>query len=46
VDFELDDYSRWRLLEGLDDIDVTLRHVTAIDEYERGRKPWLPRVSV
>jgi 3-isopropylmalate/(R)-2-methylmalate dehydratase small subunit len=46
ADFELDDYSRWRLLEGLDDIDVTLQHVAAIDEYELGRKPWLPRVSV
>jgi 3-isopropylmalate/(R)-2-methylmalate dehydratase small subunit len=44
-DFELDDYSRWRLLEGLDDIDVTLRHVGAVDEYEATRKPWLPRVS-
>jgi 3-isopropylmalate/(R)-2-methylmalate dehydratase small subunit len=44
-DFELDNYSRWRLLEGLDDIDVTLRHVGAVDEYEATRKPWLPRVS-
>jgi hypothetical protein len=33
------------LLEGLDDIDVTLRHVGAVDEYEATRKPWLPRVS-
>jgi 3-isopropylmalate/(R)-2-methylmalate dehydratase small subunit len=46
ADFELDDYSRWRLLEGLDDIDVTLQHVEAIDDYELTRKPWLPRVSV
>ena len=45
VDFALDDYSRWRLLEGLDDIDITLRHVDAIDEYERTRKPWLPTAS-
>jgi 3-isopropylmalate/(R)-2-methylmalate dehydratase small subunit len=44
-DFELDDYSRWRLLEGLDDIDVTLRHAEAVDRYEATRKPWLPRVS-
>ena len=44
-DFELDDYSRWRLLEGLDDIDVTMRHAEAVDTYEATRKPWLPRVS-
>jgi 3-isopropylmalate/(R)-2-methylmalate dehydratase small subunit len=40
--FELDDYARWRLLEGLDDIALTLRDTTAIDSYEQGRKPWLP----
>ena len=40
--FELDDYTRWRLMEGLDDIDLTLRHVDAIAEYEKRRKPWLP----
>jgi len=40
--FELDDYTRWRLLEGLDDIALTLRDTTSIDRYEQGRKPWLP----
>ena len=40
--FELDDYSRWRLLEGLDDIGLTLRHTDSVDAYESGRKPWLP----
>jgi 3-isopropylmalate/(R)-2-methylmalate dehydratase small subunit len=40
--FELDDYTRWRLLEGLDDIALTLRDTTAIDRYEQSRKPWLP----
>jgi 3-isopropylmalate/(R)-2-methylmalate dehydratase small subunit len=45
ADFELDDYTRWRLLEGLDDIDVTLRHTSAIDRYEVTRKPWLPRIA-
>jgi 3-isopropylmalate/(R)-2-methylmalate dehydratase small subunit len=40
--FELDDYTRWRLLEGLDDIALTLRDTTAIDSYEQGRRPWLP----
>jgi 3-isopropylmalate/(R)-2-methylmalate dehydratase small subunit len=44
-DFELDDYTRWRLLEGLDDIGLTLRHPESIDEYELGRKPWLPDLS-
>jgi 3-isopropylmalate/(R)-2-methylmalate dehydratase small subunit len=41
-DFELDDYTRWRLLEGLDDIGLTLRHTDAIDAYAATRKPWLP----
>jgi 3-isopropylmalate/(R)-2-methylmalate dehydratase small subunit len=44
--FELDDYTRWRLLEGLDDIALTLRHTDAIDEYEPTRKPWLPTTKV
>ena len=42
--FELDDYTRWRLLEGLDDIALTLRQTDAIDAYESSRKPWLPTV--
>ncbi|PDP84733.1 3-isopropylmalate dehydratase small subunit [Glycomyces fuscus] len=40
--FELDDYTRWRLLEGLDDIALTLRHTDEIGEFEGTRKPWLP----
>jgi 3-isopropylmalate/(R)-2-methylmalate dehydratase small subunit len=44
--FALDDYTRWRLLEGLDDIGLTLRHTDAIDAYEQSRKPWLPSVAV
>ncbi|HEV2885921.1 MAG TPA: 3-isopropylmalate dehydratase small subunit [Jatrophihabitans sp.] len=40
--FELDDYTRWRLLEGMDDIALTLRDTAAIDSYEHGRQPWLP----
>lgn len=40
--FELDDYTRWRLLEGLDDIALTLRHTDAIGEFEERRSPWLP----
>ena len=40
--FEIDDYTRWRLLEGLDDIGLTLRHADAVDAYESARQPWLP----
>jgi 3-isopropylmalate/(R)-2-methylmalate dehydratase small subunit len=45
-DFDLDDYTRWRLMEGLDDIGLTQRHVDAVAQYETTRKPWLPTVSV
>ncbi len=40
--FALPDYARWRLLEGLDDIGVTLRHAGAIADFEAGRPAWLP----
>ena len=40
--FELDDYTRWRLLEGLDDIALTLRHTDDIGAFEKTRKPWAP----
>ena len=40
--FAIDDYARWRLLEGLDDIGVTLRHADAIAAFERTRPSWLP----
>jgi 3-isopropylmalate/(R)-2-methylmalate dehydratase small subunit len=40
--FEIDDYTRWRLLEGLDDIGLTLRHVEEIDAFERVRPLRLP----
>jgi 3-isopropylmalate/(R)-2-methylmalate dehydratase small subunit len=40
--FEVDDYTRWRLMEGLDDIGLTLRHVAEVDAYESARQPWLP----
>lgn len=42
VPFELDDYTRWRLMEGLDDVDLTLRDVAAIEEFEARRPHWLP----
>ena len=43
-DFPLDDFSRWRLLEGLDDIGLTLRHEGAITAFEQGRPEWTPVV--
>jgi 3-isopropylmalate/(R)-2-methylmalate dehydratase small subunit len=42
--FPLDDFSRWRLLEGLDDIGLTLRHEDAIKAYEQRRPEWMPAV--
>ena len=42
VAFELDPYARWRLLEGLDDIGLTLRHADDITEFESARPDWLP----
>jgi 3-isopropylmalate/(R)-2-methylmalate dehydratase small subunit len=42
VGFEVDPYTRWRLLEGLDDIGLTLRHAREIDAFERARPAWLP----
>jgi 3-isopropylmalate/(R)-2-methylmalate dehydratase small subunit len=43
--FPLDAFTQHRLLEGLDDIGLTLRHRTEIDAHERGRAPWLPSLS-
>ena len=42
-DFEIDDYTRHRLLEGLDDIGLTLQHADLISEFEARRPAWLPR---
>ena len=42
VPFEVDDYTRWRLLEGLDDIGLTLRHVDLVGDFESHRPNWLP----
>jgi 3-isopropylmalate/(R)-2-methylmalate dehydratase small subunit len=44
--FEIDDYTRWRLMEGLDDIGLTLRHTDEIGEFERNRPGYLPRTTV
>ena len=40
--FDIDDYTRWRLLEGLDDVGLTLRHADEIAAYEGRRPSWLP----
>ena len=42
ADFNLDDFTRWRLMEGLDDIGLTLRHAEDISEFESSRPGWLP----
>jgi len=41
--FEIDDYTRWRLLEGLDDISLSLQRADGIAEYESRRESWRPR---
>ena len=41
--FDIDDHTRWRLMEGLDDIALTLRNEDAITQYEKSRSPFMPR---
>jgi 3-isopropylmalate/(R)-2-methylmalate dehydratase small subunit len=43
VPFEIDDYTRWRLLEGLDDIGLTLRDEARITDFESRRESWRPK---
>jgi 3-isopropylmalate/(R)-2-methylmalate dehydratase small subunit len=43
--FQIDDYTRWRLLEGLDDIALTLRHEGEIGSFEEAREPWKPTTT-
>ena len=43
VPFEIDEYTRWRLLEGLDDIALTLTNEADITAFESGREQWRPR---
>jgi len=40
--FDIDDYTRWRLLEGLDDVGITLSHADDIDAFEARRPSWKP----
>ena len=43
VNFAIDEYTRWRLLEGLDDIGLTLRDEHAITDFEQQREAWRPK---
>lgn len=43
VPFQVDDYTRWRLMEGLDDIGLTLQHEGEITEFEQTRDSWRPK---
>ncbi len=43
--FALSDFAQWRLLAGLDDVALTLRHEAAIAAFEAGRPAWLPLVA-
>ncbi len=45
VPFEIDGYTRWRLMEGLDDIGLTLRHADDVENFEKSRPDWKPRTS-
>jgi 3-isopropylmalate/(R)-2-methylmalate dehydratase small subunit len=45
AEFELDDHTRWRLLEGLDDVALTLRRADDITTFEETRPGWLPRTE-
>ena len=43
--FEIDPFTKYRLLEGLDDIGLTLRHIQAIQAFESVRPKYLPRLT-
>jgi 3-isopropylmalate/(R)-2-methylmalate dehydratase small subunit len=43
IHFEIDEYTKWRLLEGLDDIGLTLRDEQAITDFEARRPNWMPK---
>jgi 3-isopropylmalate/(R)-2-methylmalate dehydratase small subunit len=46
VPFSIDDYTAWRLLEGLDDIGLTLRKLPEIQAFEASRPEWKPRIPL
>jgi 3-isopropylmalate/(R)-2-methylmalate dehydratase small subunit len=43
--FDIDDYTRWRLMEGLDDVDLTLRHEDLVARFEAARDRWMPTTA-
>lgn len=43
IQFEMDDFTRWRLMEGLDDIGLTLRHTESVDQFESKRANFKPK---
>ena len=43
VAFEIDDYTRWRLMEGLDDIGLTMQHLDEIAQFEAKRPSFKPK---
>jgi 3-isopropylmalate/(R)-2-methylmalate dehydratase small subunit len=45
VPFAIDDYTAWRLYEGLDDIGLTLRKLDEIETFEATRARWKPRIA-
>jgi 3-isopropylmalate/(R)-2-methylmalate dehydratase small subunit len=45
VAFSIDEYTRWRLLEGLDDIGLTERHLDDVESFEARRPAWLPKAQ-
>jgi 3-isopropylmalate/(R)-2-methylmalate dehydratase small subunit len=45
VPFEVDEYTRWRLLEGLDDVGLTERHLDEVERFEAARPSWLPKAQ-
>lgn len=46
IEFPMDDFTRYRLLEGLDDIGITMRHADDITAYEATRPAWMPSIRV
>ena len=43
LSFEIDDYTRWRFMEGLDDIGLTLKQIDSIDSFEKSRPSFKPQ---
>ena len=43
IPFAIDDYTRWRLMEGLDDIGLTLKNIDSVDSFEKSRPSFKPK---